>query len=699
MDEIDQEILAMLADKPGLKASQIARKIGVSRKIINHFLYGSLKKKVSKDESHRWSLVGSDSDVKSTRSTSTGVPVYETAVDSGDIGWLFRRVGADEVETEITQRDQFRNDDVELSDTVVRESIQNSLDAQVGTDQVRVRFALLTEDDGISVQYLESLCSGQFEHAKSVGVDVDSVSAEPPSAFVIEDFGTTGLTGATDSRVASNFSDFWHRHGKSHKSGKSGGRWGLGKLVYSYSSHLSMFFGLTRRDKDISSYLMGQTVLDTHKINGQYFAPHGFFAIPKPDGQDQGLQLPTSNTDKVSAFSEEFDLQRVEQPGLSIVIPMPRSELDIEDMVAVGVTNYFFPVLTDQLILDFNNVRVDKSTLRTVALEYAEGRIDDAELLFDFVEAAHSLPDDEMLVLDTRWYDDWKLQDDDFDSDLLEILRERFAKHELIGIRLRVDIRLKNDDVFETSYDLYLKTHPDLSRGHDLYVRSGITVPNESKFKHRKALGALVAREEAVSEFLGDAENAAHTKWNTRAEKLTKKYKYAPQTLTAIRRSLLQLHDILAHSVEEEVEDALLDFFWSPAGSSSSRRKPKRTGPAKVPKLPRQPAPLRVQSSDSGFKIVPGDGAVSTNFPIMCTAEVAYDVATGNPFKRWEPFDFELGKSKGIPVSGKNAKPVSLSGNVLKILVEDPDFLVQVDGFDKARDVIVKISTSEVDQE
>ena len=408
MEQIEKDILLMLASNPGQKASQIARGIGATRKEVNHFLYGSLKEKVLKDESHRWSLVGGNSNEDSTVAEEA---VYEADHDSGDIGWLFRRVRADEVETEITQRDQFRNDDVELSDTVVRESIQNSLDAQVGEDQVRVRFALLTDDDGISSEYLNSLCAGQFEHARSAGVDVDDISGEPPSAFIIEDFGTTGLTGPTNSREVSNFSDFWLRHGKSHKSGRSGGRWGLGKLVYSYSSRISMFFGLTRRNSDPRAYLMGQTVLDTHQIDEQFYAPQGFFAIPKPDGHDKGLQLPTSNAQRIAEFSEEFDLDRHEEPGLSIVIPMPRIELNIDNMIAVGVTNYFFPVLTNQLVLDFNDIRVDKASLRKVAIEYADGRIDDAELLFDFVEAAHELPDEEMLILETRWYDDWKLDE------------------------------------------------------------------------------------------------------------------------------------------------------------------------------------------------------------------------------------------------------------------------------------------------
>ena len=51
--------------------------------------------------------------------------------------WRFRTLGADEVETEPTQRDQFNNDEVGLADALVRESIQNSTDAPTGPTQTR----------------------------------------------------------------------------------------------------------------------------------------------------------------------------------------------------------------------------------------------------------------------------------------------------------------------------------------------------------------------------------------------------------------------------------------------------------------------------------------------------------------------------------------------------------------------------------
>jgi hypothetical protein len=54
----------------------------------------------------------------------------------------FRQLGMGEMERPPTQRDQFNNDDVELVDALVRETLQNSLDAKAGMETVKVRFAL-----------------------------------------------------------------------------------------------------------------------------------------------------------------------------------------------------------------------------------------------------------------------------------------------------------------------------------------------------------------------------------------------------------------------------------------------------------------------------------------------------------------------------------------------------------------------------
>ena len=141
--------------------------------------------------------------------------------------WRFSPQLADQVETEITQRDQFNNDDVDISETIVREAIQNSLDAAVDDPcRVKVSFRWIDAEHGLSSQFFKSLFDGQKRHAEAADIDTSQLDFDNPMALVIEDFGTCGLTGSINSKDDKHFSDFWRRHGKSHKTGKSRGRWG-----------------------------------------------------------------------------------------------------------------------------------------------------------------------------------------------------------------------------------------------------------------------------------------------------------------------------------------------------------------------------------------------------------------------------------------------------------------------------------------
>jgi hypothetical protein len=56
----------------------------------------------------------------------------------------FRDISDDPSEKELTQQDQFNNDEVALAEALVRETIQNSTDASANGGRVRVRFAVHT---------------------------------------------------------------------------------------------------------------------------------------------------------------------------------------------------------------------------------------------------------------------------------------------------------------------------------------------------------------------------------------------------------------------------------------------------------------------------------------------------------------------------------------------------------------------------
>ncbi len=611
--------------------------------------------------------------------------------------WFFSPQLPGQVETEVTQRDQFSNDEVQLSETIVRESIQNSLDAAIDDpSRIKVTFRWLDKSDGLESSFFEKIFDVQLKHAKEAGLDTGCVDFNNPTALVIEDFGTKGLTGSITEKDDDNFSDFWRRHGKSHKTGKSRGRWGLGKLVYSTTSQLGAFFGATHRNGDSSIHVMGQSVLNLRKVDGKEYPPHGFFADIEGEVSDPYSQMPVPLRDieLVGMFVNQFSLQRQHKSGLSVIIPFPNPDFSIEAMIGVAIVNYFYPIITKQLVLEFNGTEINNENIRELAHKYATESIKDIDQLFDFIEEAHSTDDKDLLLLKPSWADDALLSEEDFEPDDLEIIREKFISEQLVGLRLPVTVKLKDGTSCDTFFSVYIKRPADLSKGSDLYVRGGLTLPGEAKFRERKALGAMVAEDEIICSFLGDAENAAHTLWVASAEKLRKNYQSPGKTVRVIKNSILQLYDMLAEVVDEIDEEALRSFFWMDEPEGTQARKKQKKTPIVIPDLPKpRPKDFYISETEDGFFIASTKDADPARFPQVIKIEVAYDVATGNPFKKYNSLDFKLGKNSGISLSmtTNSAKLISSKENIIRLEVIKLPFKFNASGFDVNRDLKIKL--------
>lgn len=613
--------------------------------------------------------------------------------------WFFSPQLPGQVETEVTQRDQFSNDEVELSETIIREAIQNSLDAaSEDPPRVHVSIRIQTAEDGLDETFIADILEEQLKHARAAELDLDEVPFDTPSALLIEDFGTKGLTGRVSAKDNDNFSDFWRRHGKSHKTGKSRGRWGLGKLVYSSTSQVGAFFGMTLRDGDNMPHLMGQTVLRLRTVDGFEYPPHAFFAhVENEDDPLRAFPVPGKDENLVNKFIEQFGVQRAAgQNGLSIIIPFPNPNFSIEAMIGTAIANYFYPIITGQLTLRFGELEVEPANVRELAHQYAMNKFTDIDALFDFIEAAYSCDSSSMIQMRPSWLDDGRLDEDDFEPEELEFIRGRYSEGALVSIRLPVTLSRKSGEEVNTYFSVFLKKPADLSKGLDLYVRGGLTLPGEEKFRDKKALGAMIADEEDICSFLGYAENAAHTKWIGSAEKLKHHYRNPNKTIQAIRQSVVQLYDLLSEELEEEDELALQNFFWvdEPESKGPSKKKPRKT-PVVIPPPPEpRPRYFSISSIAGGFAVMTPNDVDPERFPQTVKIEVAYDVETGNPFKKYSPLDFRLGKGSGIQVafSGKSGKVLKAAENVLRVEVEKPPFKMHVTGFDDNRDIKVKLT-------
>jgi hypothetical protein len=600
---------------------------------------------------------------------------------------MMRQIRPDEVEQEVTQRDQFDTDMVGLAETLVREAHQNSVDggSSVADGPVRTRI-MFTRAHADDAAFWEQLLNPLRPHLRAAGMETPDIDFTRPPLLVIEDFGTTGLLGDVDRKDNRNFSDFWRRTGRSHKHGQQGGRWGLGKLVYSSASRIRTFFAETIRDDDPSArpYLMGQTVLKHHTIGGSDYAPHGFFAV---SGEDR-LQLPSSDQAFIARFRSATGISRTNEPGLSIVIPFPQLDLDTTEMLPHVVRNWFFPILTGQLVVEVGNSIIDQASFPNLAREYG-GPAFESGTLVAFITALEEAAQQPPLYTAVHGWATRGIEES-LGADHLEELRETFVGGGLVSVRAPLTLRPKSGGVRETHIDLYLQSHGDISRADALYVRGALTVPGEARrFRGRSCYGALIAKEPSVAEFLGDAEGPAHTSWSGSAEKVKENWKNPGERLKEIRLALNYFYNAVAQPADREDKDALINIFSvRDKGSNGQRNRGPVVKPPKVPPIPR---------SLSQYRIVPHRGGLAirstpdTQPPLQLRVRLAYDVVTGDPLKKYDPLDFNLVTSPGLAVEATGAVASISAPNELQLEVHASTFALNVDGFDVNRDVFVRV--------
>jgi hypothetical protein len=602
--------------------------------------------------------------------------------------WEFNKANPSSVWTNPNQGDQFNNDDVGLGEALVREVIQNSTDASVGQGPVKVRFQLsrLQGQDAVEMRRLLQPLKPHLE-ACEINTSPINDDADIP-ILTIEDFNTSGLTGSFTERDDKNFSSFWRDLARSEKTGKAGGRWGLGKLVFSSSSRIRAFFGLTKRADDGIRALMGQTVLKHHKVDDSAYEPHGFWFASRHDNQ---LQLPITDQPKLDQFSALAKLARTDQSGLSIIIPFLAESITKETIIEGVISNYYFPVLSGKLQVEVDDVTINAKSFLETAEQYSK-----TATPFEFVKKVSSALTGEQDFVAIESVGKKELSENSFSSEQIEEMKCKFTSGELVKVRIPVLLRPKNEADTESFIDIYLQALPEGGQTFALFSRGAIILTAErSQFRSSMAYGALVARDSKVEEFLGDSENPAHTKWNPQADKLKTKWRMPHETLTTIRHSLKNLYDLIAEQEVMEDTDALLDFFSiKEPEKKTTGSKPKTTKPS--PEVEPRETAIRIQPKIGGFEIHAGPGAAKWEFPRTIRIRIAYDMIGANPFKRFNIYDFDLQRGKEIDLASENAYVRRLRPNILALDVSSPEFHLDVSGFDRNRDLVVEARAVEL---
>lgn len=613
--------------------------------------------------------------------------------------WYFREMQRAEMSVNPVQSEFFSTEAIEgLTEALVRESIQNTLDA-AQTTPARIRFWLSGSENAIPSQKANQYFGGLEEHLNAKGSGLQAIPSfgDEIPFLLVEDFNARGLCGSPsqdkDVPGASNdFYYFWRNVGRSGKGEKDRGRWGVGKTVFPAASRINSFFGFTVRNETPQALLMGQSVLKVHQLDGSRLYPYGYFGTIEGDG----FAKPIETAGFLDQFRSDFSLARKNEPGLSVIVPFPDEDITAGRLLKATLRQYFYPIMAGKLVVTIgNDITVDQDSLAGIidgledafkhelqpVLRLAQWAIGVAS----FVKTKEPPAD-----LAPKW------ESDCLSEETIKELRPKFEQGERLAFEVPVKVKPKDNGELASFFKVFLERDESMEPHRATFVREGLIVTDAVKNKTRGVRALVVISDKPLATMLGDAENPAHTEWQERSANFKDRYLHGRSTLSYVKTSVTSLVQILTQSKGEEDYSVLQDiFFLAQPPTPEDKRKTKKIKPKPgmeppiTPPLP-PPAPpvLRVSQVSGGFTIVANKSAVQAR------VIAAYEIRRGNAFKRYQPADFELDKAP-IQVQAENTEIMELSGNTLVVGPLQAGSKVTVTGFDGLRDLAVR-ATAEV---
>lgn len=592
---------------------------------------------------------------------------------------------------------------------LIREGIQNSLDAAPPAAEVRIRLVLASSSWQLPGAGAAPWFRSAWPHFEAKGNGLRSAPKEGAACpyLVFEDFGTSGLTGDVaqefdEPGTKNPFFYFFRAEGRSGKSESDRGRWGVGKHAFPRASAVSTVFGFTVRSDDRRRYLMGHAILKSHKLGTRHITPDLYF------GESAGneLILPLADEKTLERFKADFRIYRTKEPGLSVVVPFIDPDFTHAALVAAVIRDYFLPILKGKLI---------------VSIESPDGSATiDAKSLVSVLDQldTHTQSELRQLVELSQWYlgmdrknivnlgpckpDRPSWSDELVAEELISPMKSALENGAAVAVRAHLTVREKAPAERSRAswFDVVLREDEHAS-GKPLFIREGLVISDVRAPRTRGIRTLVIVEDKPLASLLGDSENPAHTQWQKDSANFKGKYTYGKSFIDFVTQTPSNIvHRLRA---EEGIEDKTLlgDVFSLPTHAESlpktgPRPKPKPGDTTDDPQDTIEPRKkrFRIQRTSGGFAIVRGDAG--TDPPASLRVRVAYDVRRGNPLKKYDEADFRIGAGAvKLDPAPQGVHIVSSERNEILASITAPDFRLTVSGFDARRDLYVHVSLTE----
>lgn len=585
---------------------------------------------------------------------------------------------------------------------LIRETLQNPLDARpegsVAPVCVALRKKTLNQEESA---FLASLLDEDFQaRLRASTEDPPSLQMEGASVLTIEDFGTTGLQGTfTDpdkDGSTENWNAFWFREGEGAKSGPgSNGRAGQGKITYYRTSEARAIFGLTIRAADAQSLVMGRASFRrAYRHNDGKFLPHAYWCV-----DDGGKALPERDAGVAEQFRTAFGLERITQPGLSLVIPFP-VDFQADEAIRVVLSEFYFPIAAGRLEVSIQDTHVTAANISTLADEqltpeylqhrgscYTKGyRLFVAEVVEDL--RAGKVPPS----LKAGWEKSATLLPQSLPDGLFEDFKKALQEGSRISLRCPLAVKSRKAGIQQTHFDIHLQVPEDLERTEEAYIRKDLLIGSEAHLGSasylEKARGLTLISDPLMSAFMADAEEPTHLKWNASRPRLTEDYVAPKELVRAVRQALPRLLGLLSGQSAKRDVKALAKYFARPAAAGKTGGTGKTKPGPQIPPPPPLPEPkprfLKLDAGKDWVRITTKSPAVmnAAKLPLTGHLELAYEGLDLDPFRAYDPFDFDLANESAHPVQLSGMTVVARKNNRIDFAVVAKDASMEVRGFD-----------------
>jgi hypothetical protein len=611
---------------------------------------------------------------------------------------------------------------VDRAEALIREGIQNSLDAMTGT-QLRIRVGIGRWDDESHYEPVQSNFAAFWPHIDAcrskITSDVPPQSQRDFRFMTFEDFGTSGLLGDPRqskpvANVKNGFFNYFRGEGISDKDEGDRGRHGVGKYTFAGASQIRATLAMTRRLESggtATDLLMGTAVLRIHDIDSSTYLPDGWFGIPSSDPSDRGLVMPISDSESIAAFKRLFKLARSDETGLSVVIPYLDPTVDVTSVTRAILAGFFYPILTGTLLVEVVDEHdqitvIDSASIQSVVQNQPAALASQMQPLFDLTQAAMN-PDGFTQLSLPPDPDSPKWDKACIPESARPLIHDLLENQDVVKLTVPVNIREKKGGqkiAHESEMKLILKRDPSCDEGQVVFIRRGLLITdvrsNNRQIRCPGVRALVIINQGPLAKMLGDSENPAHTQWQYQLVK--DKYVNAGVCINYVAASVPSVLRVLSDEQKKADPSLLIDLFSLPSqtdeGPKAKQKKKKKPGETETKIIdppPAKPKRWRLQKLADGFVIRPGDPAAQ--LPPALEIIVAYDVRRGNALAKYRPADFRLGLG-GIDCDFTGCEQLEFEDNWIVVKITDPAFEFKVTGFDTRRDLHIDVRVKDIEE-